>query len=170
MERRLFGAESNGTLGCKNFYARAVMSRATMVNLMELTTRAAFLAPTKPVKRSIESKAMGKKKKGRKKQGKRKKKRKEEGEGKEKGEEKKMDRCFSPRGTIMAKDELIWLHAKRTALLPHVFDVIESLVFAKAIVPPFSPPAEKFRAALLPREINLLFRGSDSTRTEPVGI
>lgn len=110
------------------------------------------------------------KKKGRKKQGKRKKKRKEEGEGKEKGEEKKMDRCFSPRGTIMAKDELIWLHAERTALLPHVFDVIESLVFAKAIVPPFSPPAEKFRAALLPREINLLFRGSDSTRTEPVGI
>lgn len=34
-----------------------------MVNLMELTTRAAFLAPTKPVKRSIESKAMEKKKK-----------------------------------------------------------------------------------------------------------
>lgn len=33
-----------------------------MVNLMELTTRAAFLAPTKPVKRSIESKAMEKKK------------------------------------------------------------------------------------------------------------
>lgn len=30
---------------------------------MELTTRAAFLAPTKPVKRSIESKAMEKKKK-----------------------------------------------------------------------------------------------------------
>lgn len=125
-----------------------------MVNLMELTTRAAFLAPTKPVKRSIESKAMEKKKKI----GEKKKRRERE-------EEKKMDRCFSPRGTIMAKDELIWLHAERTALLPHVFDVIESLVFAKAIVPPFSPPAEKFRAALLPREINLLFRGSDSTRT-----
>lgn len=121
---------------------------------MELTTRAAFLAPTKPVKRSIESKAMEKKKKI----GEKKKRRERE-------EEKKMDRCFSPRGTIMAKDELIWLHAERTALLPHVFDVIESLVFAKAIVPPFSPPAEKFRAALLPREINLLFRGSDSTRT-----
>lgn len=125
-----------------------------MVNLMELTTRAAFLAPTKPVKRSIESKAMEKKKKI-----------EEKKKRREREEEKKMDRCFSPRGTIMAKDELIWLHAERTALLPHVFDVIESLVFAKAIVPPFSPPAEKFRAALLPREINLLFRGSDSTRT-----
>lgn len=82
MERRLFGAESNGTLGCKNFYARAVMSRATMVNLMELTTRAAFLAPTKPVKRSIESKAMGKKKK-----------KEEKNRGKEKRKEKRRGRA-----------------------------------------------------------------------------
>lgn len=85
MERRLFGAESNGTLGCKNFYARAVMSRATMVNLMELTTRAAFLAPTKPVKRSIESKAMRKKKKRKKKTGEEKKEKKRGGGGQGKG-------------------------------------------------------------------------------------
>lgn len=124
-----------------------------------------FLAPTKPVKRSIESEAMEKRKEKRKKIGEEKKEKKERRGGRKRKEEKKMDRCFSPRGTIMAKDELIWLHAERTALLPHVFDVIESLVFAKAIVPPFSPPAEKFRAALLPREINLPFRGSDSTRT-----
>lgn len=91
-----------------------------------------------------------------------------EGEKKERrNEEKKMDRWFSPRGTIMAKDELIWLHAERAALLPHVFDVIESLVFAKAIVPPLLAPGREFRAALLPREINLLFRGSDSPSGEP---
>lgn len=89
MERRLFGAESNGTLGCKNFYARAVMSRATMVNLMELTTRAAFLAPTKPVKRSIESKAMGKKKKGRKNRGKEKRKEKRRGRARKREKRRK---------------------------------------------------------------------------------
>lgn len=63
-------------------------------------------------------------------------------------------------GTITAKDELIWLH-EEGPFLPHVFDVIESLVFAKAIVPLSSP--RQSRAALLPREINLPFRGSDST-------
>ena len=66
-----------------------------------------------------------------------------------------MDRWFSPRGTIMAKDELIWLHAEQAALLPHVFDVIESLVFAKAIVPPFSPPAEN--SGLLSYREKLIF-------------
>lgn len=85
----------------------------------------------------------GKEKKGRKRGEK-------EGDG-----EKKMDRCFPPRGTIMAKDELIWLHAERAALLPHVFDVIESLVFAKAIVPPFSPPAEN--SGLLSYREKLIF-------------
>lgn len=73
-----------------------------------------------------------------------------------------MDLCFSPHGTITAKDELIWLHAARPALLPHVFDVIESLVFAKAIVPPPLAPGRESKAALLPREINLPLRGSDS--------
>lgn len=61
--------------------------------------------------------------------------------------------------TITAKDELIWLHVEGP-FLPHVFDVIESLVFTKAIVP--HPSSRQSRAALLPREINLPFRGSDS--------
>lgn len=43
-----------------------------------------------------------------------------------------------PYGTITAKDELIWLH-EEGPFLPHVFDVIESLVFAKAIVLLSSP-------------------------------
>lgn len=68
-----------------------------------------------------------------------------------------------PYGTITAKDELIWLH-EEGPFLPHVFDVIESLVFAEAIVP--FPSPRQSRAALLPREINLPFRGSDSTIVE----
>lgn len=66
-----------------------------------------------------------------------------------------------PCGTITAKDELIWLH-EEGPFLPHVFDVIESLVFAKAIVP-LPPSPRQSRAALLPQEINLPFRRSDST-------
>ena len=60
-----------------------------MVNLMELTTRAAFLAPTKPVKRSIESKAMGKKKKGRKNRGKEKRKEKRRGRARKREKRRK---------------------------------------------------------------------------------
>ena len=122
-----------------------------------------FLARTIPLKRSI-AKQSDRKKKRRKNRGEKEK----EMKGKRRKKGKKMDRRFSPRGTIMAKDELIWLHAERAALLPHVFDVIESLVFAKAIVPPFSPPAEN--SGLVSYREKLIFSFAEAIPpTNPVG-
>lgn len=81
------------------------------------------------------------------------------------GRKKEIYWCPPPCGTIAAKDELIWLHVEEP-FLPHVFDVIESLVFAKAIVLlslsfpsltfscplPLSPPSHWQSRAALYRE------------------